>query len=102
MIGEKFCKMHDWLEECIRFNEELADFNDNPLVVSRALNNSEIFNQLPEYISQRVRFGTDREAIEFALSTTLDQWKTDQIETLNMILEQKKEIGKFPFSDRDS
>jgi hypothetical protein len=38
MIGEQICKVHDWLVECIRFNEEAKDLNDNPLAVTRALN----------------------------------------------------------------
>jgi hypothetical protein len=30
------------------------------------------------------------EIIEFALSTALDQWKTDQIETINMKLKKRR------------
>jgi hypothetical protein len=95
VIGEQICKVHDWLEEGIRFNEEAKDLNDNPLAITRALNALDIFNQLPEYITQGNRMDTAREMINFALSTALDQWKTDQIETINMMLEEKKKNKKM-------
>jgi hypothetical protein len=89
-IGENICKVHDWLEECIRFNEETKNLNDNPLAVSKAQQAVNLFKMLPDYITQDFEMDTAREAIEFATSTALDQWKTDQIDVINGILERKK------------